>query len=179
MISKKIKALSSGCACIGTSPLPPSAPARKAQVGGRRSDSRVRLRCAEHDLVAFARSADGPVFGDRCPGVRAPTSKTCFGHPPLRPTLEKSVRTGRISSPADYPSACRYAFEHPPRKHVLVIPTPADSRKIPPDGGISLPADYPSACRSRAGRGTRLFRDSFLRERRGGGRSADHGATSC
>ena len=58
-------------------------------------------------------------------------------------------------------------------------PSLADSRKIPPNGGISLPADYPSACRSRAGRGARLFRDSFLRKRRGGGRSADHGATNC
>jgi hypothetical protein len=35
-----------------------------------------------------------------------------FWSSPLRPTLEKSVRTGRISSPADYPSACRSRAGH-------------------------------------------------------------------
>ena len=56
---------------------------------------------------------------------------------------------------------------------------PADSRQIPPDGRTPLPADRPSASRSRAGRGTRLFRYTFLREGRGGGRITDHGTEGC
>ena len=144
---------------------------------------------AEHAVISekiWRCPADALVLGlrlfrrPRPPGRRrsegaGPTRGSSFGVRSttwLRSLAPPMVPYSATDAPA-------YAFEHPPRKHVLVIPPPADSRKIPPDGGISLPADYPSACRSRAGRGMRLFRDSFLRERRGGGRSADHGATSC
>jgi hypothetical protein len=59
---------------------------------------------------------------------------------------------------------------------------PADSREPPPEGRTPLPADRPSASRSRAGHGTRLFRDIFLREVRGGGgeaRTVARRATTC
>ena len=126
------------CACVWTSPLPPSAPARTAQVGGHKSDSNFGVRG-----TTWLRSSASPMVRIRLPLPRRTPSCT---------HLENMF------------SSC--------------LP-PADSRQTPPEGRTPLPADRPSASRSRAGRGTRLFRDTFLREGRGGGRSTDHGTEGC
>ena len=83
---------------LGLRPIPPTAPARMAQVGGKRV--RFKLRRAEHDLVAFVQFADGPTFGcpRPCVCLRAPTSKTRVCHVSIRLAFDTSCQ---IAKPAD------------------------------------------------------------------------------